>query len=120
MILHPESWRLDITLARELLDQGFNISIDSFGHYQDGEPIGSMNPTDWQRLAGLVALLKQGYAAQMVLGTDVFLKILTRRGGGEGYCRRTNFVVPTLTSVGIPETDICMLTVENPARILAH
>ncbi len=40
LITDPESWRLNTDLARELLGRGFNISIDSFGHFQDGEPVG--------------------------------------------------------------------------------
>jgi len=116
----PGSWRLNVDFARELLDQRFNISVDSFGHFQDGEPVGITAVTDWQRLGGLVALLKAGYSSQIVLGTDVFLKILTSRYGGEGYCRLTNFVIPSLQQAGIDELDVRRLTVENPARILSH
>jgi phosphotriesterase-related protein len=120
LITDPGSWRLNTDLARELLDRGLNISIDSFGHYHDGEPVGTTSVTDWQRLAGLIALLKAGYSSQIVLGTDIFIKILTCRYGGEGYCRLTNFVIPTLRQADIAEPDINKLTVENPARILSH
>jgi len=120
LITDPGSWRLNTDFARELLDRGFNISIDSFGHYQDGEPVGTAAVTDWQRLAGLVALIKAGYSSQIVLGTDIFIKILTRRHGGEGYCRLTNYVVPSLRQMEIAESDIRKLTVENPARILSN
>ncbi|MBI5119315.1 phosphotriesterase [Candidatus Poribacteria bacterium] len=120
LVLDPGSWRLRIDLAKELLDKGFNISIDSFGHFYDSEPIGQVNTADWQRLAGLAALIKAGYSSQIVLGTDIFLKILTRRFGGEGYCRLTNFVVPWLRHLDIPESNIENLTVANPARLLAQ
>jgi phosphotriesterase-related protein len=120
LVLEPDSWRLNIDFAKELLDRGLNISIDSFGHFHDAEPVGQVIPADWQRLAGLVALIKAGYSSQIVLGTDIFLKILTRRFGGEGYCRLTNFVVPWLRRLDIAESDINKLTVENPARILVH
>jgi phosphotriesterase-related protein len=120
LVMDPSSWRLNVDFARELLDRGFNLSIDSFGHYHDAEPLGEVITNDWQRLAGLVALLKAGYASQIVLGTDIFLKILTRRYGGEGYCRLTNFVIPTLRQLDIPASDIQKMIVGNPARILAH
>ena len=120
LITDPGSWRLNIDFALELLDRGFNISIDSFGHYHDGEPVGTAAVADWQRLAGLVALLKAGYSSQIVLGTDIFIKILTRRHGGEGYCRLTNFVIPALRQADIAGPDINKMTVENPARILSH
>jgi phosphotriesterase-related protein len=121
LILRPEeSWRLNLDVAKSLLDRGFNLSVDCFGHYWDAEVLGDCAVTDWQRMAGLVALIQAGYAKQLVLGTDTFVKILLRRFGGEGYCRLTSFVVPTLTSVGISEDDIRQITVGNPARILAR
>ncbi|RJP70315.1 MAG: phosphotriesterase [Candidatus Abyssobacteria bacterium SURF_17] len=120
LVLEPDSWRLNIDHAKGLLDEGFNISIDSFGHFYDSEPIGQVNTTDWQRLAGLVALINAGYSSQIVLGTDMFLKILMRRFGGEGYCRLIDFVVPWLRRLDIAESDISRLTIENPARLLAH
>jgi len=120
LITDPESWKLNTDFARELLGRGFNISIDSFGHFQDGEPIGIAAVADWLRLSGLISLVRAGYASQIVLGTDVFLKILTRRYGGEGYCRLTDFVIPWLRQAGIDEFDIQRMTVDNPARILSH
>jgi phosphotriesterase-related protein len=120
LILKPEeSWRLNLDVAKSLLGRGFNLSIDCFGHYWDAEVLGDCAITDWQRLAGLVALMQAGYTRQLVLGTDTFVKILLRRFGGEGYCRLTSFVVPTLKSVDVPEEEIRQITDENPARILA-
>ncbi len=120
LVTDPSSWRLDVSLAKHLLDKGFNISIDSFGHCYDTEPIGEIITSDWQRLAGLIELVKAGYSRQIVLGTDVYLKLMTRRCGGEGYCRLTGYVVPVLREAGIQETDISNLTTLNPARILAR
>jgi phosphotriesterase-related protein len=119
LVLDATSWRLSVDLAKDLLDRGLCISVDSFGHYQDAEPLGVVATTDWQRLAGLVALLRAGYSRQIVLGTDIFLKILCRRHGGEGYSRLTTFVIPALRRLGIAEEQIRAMTVENPARILA-
>jgi phosphotriesterase-related protein len=120
LILDPESWHLHIDYHKEILDQGANISIDCFGHQWASEITGWMIEKDWHRLGGLVALIKEGYSQQIVLGTDTFIKILTRRGGGEGYCRLTRFVVPTLRDVGVSDFDIRNMTRRNPARLLAY
>lgn len=120
LMLDPDSWRLNLDIAEKLLDQGFVLSIDCFGHQWDAEAMGFMDQTDWQRMAGLVKLIQAGYSEQLVIGTDTYLKILTRRFGGEGYCRLMNFVAPTLKQLGIPESDIQKLTVDNPARLLAR
>jgi phosphotriesterase-related protein len=120
LILEPEGWRLNLETARALLERGLNLSVDCFGHYWDAEVLGDCAITDWQRMAGLVALIQEGHARQLVLGTDTFVRFLLRRFGGDGYCRLTGFVVPTLKSVGVSEEEIRQITVDNPARILAY
>ncbi len=119
-ILNPEGWGLKLETARGLLKRGLNLSIDCFGHYWDAESLGICGVHDWQRLAGLVALIREGYASQLVIGTDTFIKLLLRRFGGESYCRLTNFVVPTLESVNVSHEEIQQITIKNPARILAY
>lgn len=97
-----------------------NLSVDCFGRYWDAEALGECAIADWQRMAGLVALIRDGHTRQLVLGTDTFVKFLLRRFGGDGYCRLTSFVVPTLKSVGVSAEEIEQVTVANPARILAY
>lgn len=119
LITDPNSWHQTTDYHEELLDQGTNISIDCLGHAYTLELAGMMFERDWQRLGGLITLIKAGYSPQIVLGTDTYLKILTRRGGGEGYCRLTKFVIPALCDVGVSDFDIRQMTVENPARLLS-
>lgn len=116
----PSASRVDIDFAREVLDAGFNVSVDSFGHCYDAESLGRTYIADWQRLAGLLQLTRAGYASRIALGTDIFLKILTRRRGGEGYARLAVFAVPMLQRLGVPAGEIAAMTVGNPARILAR
>jgi len=119
LIRNPDSWGLRLDYAKALLDSGTNISVDCFGESYDAEFRDWTYGTDWQRLAGLVALIEAGYSSQIVLGTDTWLKIQLRRCGGDGYCRLTKYVVPTLKDVGVSDYDIRQMTVENPARLLA-
>ncbi len=66
-------------------------------------------------------MIKAGYSGQLMMGMDVAFKILLRRFGGEGYYRLTNYIVPTLRDwLEVSEPDIQRMTVENPARLLAH
>jgi phosphotriesterase-related protein len=120
LAIDPLASRVNVDFARELLDAGFNVSVDSFGHCYDAELLGRTFIADWQRLAGLLQLAGAGYSAQIVLGTDVFLKILTRRRGGEGYARLTTFAVPMLQRLGATPQQVAAMTAVNPARILAR
>ena len=120
LVSDPLASRVNVDFARELLDDGFNISIDSFGHCYDAESLGRTYIADWQRLAGLVQLVDAGCSSRIVLGTDVFLKILTRRRGGEGYARLAGFAIPMLQRLGVDPAHLAAMTVGNPARILAR
>ncbi len=120
LVKNPDTWGLCLDYHKELLDRGVNIAFDCFGHWFDEELRGVVFTTDWQRIAGLLALIDAGYASQIVLGTDMFLKMLLRRCGGEGYCRLTNYVLPTLKAHGAPDYDIRLMTIENPARLLVR
>ena len=120
LILDPAARGINTEIAEQLLDRGFNLSVDCFGHYWDAEALGFTGVPDWARMAGLVTLIRKGYAEQLVVGTDTFIKFLLRRYGGEGYGRLLTFTAPTLRRVGIAEEDIARVTVGNPARILAY
>jgi phosphotriesterase-related protein len=109
----------DLSLHKEVLDRGFNICFTCIGAEWDLEGMGLAHRPDWFYVAGIVALCKLGYANQITLGHDVFTRMNTRRGGGEGYTRIQRFVVPALLRAGVSQADVDAITVGNPARILA-
>ena len=89
LITDPDTWQLTTDYHEEILDQGANISIDCFGQAWSIELTGWMIERDFHRLGGLITLIKAGYSPQLVIATDTFIKILTRRGGGMGYHLRS-------------------------------
>lgn len=119
LVTNPGYLPFDISFLRELLDMGFVLAFTPLGFEADNEPLGLAHFPDWYTLSGFVALIKEGYAEQLVIGNDVFTKLATRRGGGEGYRRLADFVVPVLKSCGVSDKDIYSITVANPARLLA-
>lgn len=119
LVLDPGSWGMNLDYHHELLDRGVNLSFDCFGQGWTDEVNEMLSECDWHRLAAVVELLKRGYGEQLVLGTDVFCKMMTRRGGGEGYCRLTRWALPTLRRVGVSEADLDRMMRTNPARMLA-
>jgi len=119
LVTQPELGNLRFDYLDALLEQGFNLSVECFGHTWAVETTGWVLETDWQRLATVVHLVRAVGATQVVLGNDVYLKILTRRFGGAGYCRLPGFVAPFLRKIGVSDFDVRRMTVENPARILA-
>lgn len=121
LVCEPEqSWKLQTAYHETLLAAGANVSIDCFGHGWNIAANHWMIESDVQRLAGLVALLERGYADQIVLGTDICFKMLTRRGGGRGYAHLPGWVLSALRDLGVSHLDIDKLSVRNPARLLAR
>jgi phosphotriesterase-related protein len=119
LVKEPRSVPRDLSLHREVLDRGFNINFTLFGAEWDTEALGLVHRPDWFYMAGMLPLIKDGYAGQIVMGHDVFTKSQTRRGGGEGFTRIPRSVVPTLRRCGVSQEDLQRMTVGNPARILA-
>lgn len=120
LVADPASVSLDTSLHKEVLDRGFNVGFTCIGAEWDLEGMGLAHRPDWFYVAGIVALVKQGYAGQIMLGHDVFTKNNARRGGGEGYTRIQRFIVPALHRAGVSDADIERITVTNPARLLAY
>jgi len=120
LVLDPDSWRLNLDYIKEILDQGMNICIDCFGYSWDMQDVGLILCNDYHRLAAIIALVNAGYSRQIVIGTDLFTKMQTRRYGGESYSRLTTFVKPFLEKFGVNHEDVHRITVENPARLLSY
>lgn len=120
LVLDPRRRRLRLDYHEELLAEGANISIDCFGHRWNLLDRGWLIESDVDRLAGVVALVRRGYSSQLVLGTDVCLRMLTRAGGGMGYAWLTDFVLPTLHRVGISDSTIRRMVHDTPARLLGR
>lgn len=121
MIRYPELWALNLEVAKDILSRGANISVEFMSGQIDLEALGSQSNPDYMKLAGLVKLINEGHCRQMVLGTDLCVKTMARRWGGEGYCRLTKFAVPALRQYGgVSDYAVRNIMIENPARILAY
>ena len=116
----PELCKLDLTWAKEVLDKGANICIDLFGYPLDNEMVDYFGRADTVKLAGLIELINSGCAEQIVIGGDVYQKIMTRSCGGHGYCRIIDYVIPALIDSGIDKKTIDKITIYNPARLLQY
>jgi phosphotriesterase-related protein len=116
----PESRKLNLDFNKELLDMGLTVGHDCFGHDYHLLDIGFYSPPEWMLVVATAELCKAGYAGQIALATDRYLKILTRRFGGGGYCHLTEAVLSQLRMAEVSEEQIEQMTVKNPARLLSY
>ena len=117
---HPEHCKMDLTWAKAVLDQGANICIDLFGYPLDNEMMNNFGRSDVVKMLGLIKLIRLGYSDQIVIGNDVYQKIMTRSYGGHGYSRILDFVIPTLLNYGIDKNIVEKIVIHNPARLLQY
>jgi phosphotriesterase-related protein len=101
-------------LQRAILDQGVNIGFDSWSATT------AILPDDYDRMKGLVDLLRGGYGDRIVLGHDTFTKAHSKTYGYYGFTRFPQFIPPMLAQLGFSDDVYRRLVVDNPARILAH
>ena len=73
-----------------------------------------------QRVAMITRLIRAGHADRLLLSQDVCKKSHLRANGGNGYTFLTTVFLDRLRNAGISDEEITMLTVHNPARVLAR
>ena len=128
--------RPEIEYLEKVLATGVNLGFDTFGKEwfdyrvpgSEGHCEGSFvkrtyHRSDDDRLAALALLCDRGYDDRIVLscdmsGVEAFFNPSTHGRFGYTYLHRA--VLPRLRSLGVAETALHRMLVENPARILGR
>jgi phosphotriesterase-related protein len=143
--IHPEVWGhthldlLDIVenaggdLTRtvlshmdELTDSDYHLKVAERGVYLSFDTFGSefvcdgtSEPKDEDRISCLLALLKAGYKDKIVLSHDICYKVQLKEYGGKGYDHILVNIIPRLKEMGVGDSEIRNMLVDNPEHILA-
>lgn len=125
----------DIAYLEKVLASGANVGFDTFGKEwfdyrvpgSEGQGQGSyvkwaFHRSDDDRLAALVELCARGYDNRIVLscdmsGAEAYLNPTTHGRFGHTYLH--SVVLPRLEKLGVSESSLHRMLVDNPARILA-
>jgi len=118
VILDHMDEHLDLDYHRELADYGVILEFDTFGAEWYYSSVNIAEPTDKERIAALTQLVAEGYAPQIVLSHDVWLKQCLRSYGGMGYSHIPENIVPWLRRVGVADMEIEQMLIKNPRRLL--
>lgn len=119
----------DVALKKDyifkILERGVFVQFDNFG--KEFEPdisssgfAGGEFAKDMERVKFIKYLMEKGFEKQLLITTDICLKCLLKKYGGNGYSHILENIVGMLQQEGIPEEitrDI--LLIKNPARLLA-
>jgi phosphotriesterase-related protein len=115
----PSLYRPDTEAAKAILARGCSISHE-FSNMMGLELADEYNAGDWAPICALVALIREGYAAQIVVGTGCAGKIALHRSGGEGFCRLIYRGLPVLRdAAGVSDYALRLILRRNPANLLS-
>jgi phosphotriesterase-related protein len=116
--------RCELDYYEAIAATGAYLGFDTFGHYDFytyGPRAGPnrVYSTDWDRAEKIAALDQAGYLDRVVVAQDVCFKIQLKRYGGFGFDHVLVSMPPMLRSLGLSESQIRQILVDNPARVLA-
>jgi phosphotriesterase-related protein len=111
VIGHCDS-HLDSAYHRALLDRGAWVQFDTAGRRH-------MNPDD-RRAAALMSLIRQGWLDRLLVSSDRCFRSDLTAFGGLGYGHVLTGFRDELLSIGLTDEEFDVLTVTNPAAVLAH
>ncbi len=108
---------LDEGYHRAVAESGAVLEYDTFGsEFYFGELF--KDPTDLERLRYVELIVENGWADQLVLGCDVWVKAALRAYGGMGYDHLLKRIVPAFRELGLDDGTIDRMLVGTPRRIL--
>lgn len=112
IVLSHTDRKPDPVYHKEILSSGVMLEYDSAFRW----PAGEENPT----LTMVVAMVRAGFAGQIVLGMDAARRKYWRSyGGGPGLRFLLQEFVPRLRDAGLTQDDIDAIFVRNPASCYA-
>lgn len=115
---NPKSLSINLDLGRRAMDLGSTLSFDLLGA-DWGNGVGLAGHNDAYALAAIAQYVREGYGDRLVIGTDTWNRLSTRRFGGHGMGHLLNYITPTLLKFGVTQENLGEITHHNPARLLA-
>ncbi|ELG9098576.1 phosphotriesterase [Salmonella enterica] len=116
-LAHSDPSGKDVVYQHKMLDRGVWLEFDMIGlditFPKEGVAPGVQETAD--AVANLIAL---GYADQIVLSHDVFLKQMWAKNGGNGWGFVPNVFLAYLAARGVDNDTLRKLCIDNPARLL--
>jgi len=95
-----------------IAEQGVYVEVDNIG-YLDYQP-------ESVRADNVAALVREGFAEQILLSEDICMLEHLKTHGGKGYGYLLEVFVPLLRERGVEQADIDRMLITNPARAFSR
>lgn len=126
VLAHQDRTPPDVPLGEfeRLLGKGSYLSFDGWGP-GGTNLVSANNPSREQNLERVAALVRKGFTKQLLLSVgnvafaDVFPPNFFGEGGAKPYTGLFTDVIPGLKSLGVSDSDITVMTRNNPQQMLS-
>ena len=109
----------DLDYQKELADKGVYIEYDMIGmdyYYADQS---AQCPYDTENANAIKELIKEGYVNNILISQDVFIKMMLKSYGGNGYTYILKYFKKRLKDIGVSDKDFNEIISENPRRVFS-
>ena len=110
---HSDHMADDLPYMISLLDRGVCVQFDTLGVVRTTE-----TGRDHIVANAIPRLIEAGHADRILLSQDVCWKMHLKKYGGAGYTYIQQTFLPYLESLGVSDSDLHRVMVENPKRLL--
>ncbi|MBB3660604.1 phosphotriesterase-related protein [Rhizobium sp. BK650] len=117
VLCHMNPSHDDLTYQSELAARGAFLEYDMIGmdfFYADQQV---QCPSDEEAARALVKLVERGYADRLLLSHDVFLKMMLKHYGGNGYAYILRHFLPRLKRHGLDDATLDIFMRTNPRSV---
>lgn len=116
-LAHSDPSGKDVAYQRKMLDKGVWLEFDMIG-LDITFPKEGIAPGVQETADAVAHLIELGYADQLVLSHDVFLKQMWAKNGGNGWGFVPDVFLAYLAERGVYKTILKKLCIDNPGRLL--
>jgi phosphotriesterase-related protein len=114
--LDRDVWETVDSMA-SIAERGAYVQYDQWG-YEGSIHLGLTWPSDWQRMQIMRGLIGEGFGDRLLWAHDTCEKRQLRKFGGPGYGHIPRIVVPSMRRLGVSQSAIDTILIDNPARLL--
>lgn len=116
VLCHMDPSGADQDYQRSVADRGVRLEFDMIGmpFYFAGE---GQSPAPAQTATAVVGLVRAGFAGQLLLSHDLFLKAMLTRFGGNGLAYVPLIFADRLRRAGLDDAVVRSLMIDNPRAL---
>lgn len=117
VLCHMNPSGRDLQYQARLVRRGAWLGYDMIGMDFFYGPEQLQSPSDEENVRAIVGLIAEVGAGRLLLSSDVFLKIMLKRYGGNGYGYVPSQFAPRLRAAGVAAADVTRMLRDNPRRL---